>query len=145
MTTISINQEYKTVVIEQSGPAVIIRTVGVGPQGPKGDPGPPKSITIAQPKPNDQFTLFFTQYETTLTQVIALVRGDTPSVTFELRYGQNRSLAGTLATAPSAVTNTTTGQIISIQNTPIPADNFLWILVTAVSGQVEEFNVSVEI
>ena len=159
MTSVSITSVANTVTVTEGDTTVVtVTTAGpqgvqgptgsvgaTGPQGPAGVPGPPKSITIAQPKIGDQFTLFFTQYETTLTQVIAVVRGTTPSVTFELRYGTDRSAAGTLATVSKTITNTTTGEPVTIQNMPIPADRFFWIVVTAVTGQVEELNVCVEI
>lgn len=165
MTTVTVESDYNTVVVtEQTGDVTVVASPSatsaivevnqqgpsgpqgpIGPAGPAGVPGPPKAITIAQPKPNDQFTLFYTQQSTVLTQVLAVVRGVSANVGFELRYGSDRSAVGTLATVPENVTNTTTGEPIAIQNMPIPADNFLWIAVTSVSGQVEELNVSVEI
>lgn len=159
MTSVNISAVTNSVVVTQgdttlvtvttAGPQGIPGATGstgsTGPQGPPGAAGPPKSVTIAPPQVNDQFTLFYTQYATTLTQVLAIVRGTTPSVTFELRYGTDRSAAGTLAVVPETVTNTTTGEPIAIQNMPIPANNFFWVVVTAVSGQVEEFSVSVEV
>lgn len=155
MTSVTVTALSNTVTVTEGDAGTTVVTVPVtsvvtataeGPQGPTGAPGPPKAITIAQPKANDQFTLFFTQQATTLTQVIAVVRGvNLPSATFELRYGTDRSTAGTLATVSEAITNTTTGELVTIQNMPIPADNFLWINVSAVSGQVEELNVCVEL
>lgn len=144
MTSVNVTAVTNTVTVTE-GDTTVVTVTTAGPQGAKGEAGPPKSIAIAQPKANDQFTLFFTQYATTLTQVVGLVRGDTPSVTFELRYGADRSTAGTLATVPETITNTTTGELVTVQNMPIPADRFLWIVVTAVSGQVEELNVCVEL
>jgi len=105
----------------------------------------PKAITIELPRVDDEFTLFYTQQSTTLSQVLGVVRGTGASVTFELRYAADRSAAGTLATVPEAITNTTTGEQVTIQNMPIPADRYVWIKVTAMSGTVSELNVSVEI
>jgi len=113
--------------------------------GPPGEPGPPKSITIDSPRLGDEFTLFYTQHPTSFTQVLGLVRGISASVAFELRYSSDRSSAGVLATTPITVTNTTTGQLAVVQNMPIPANNFLWVKVTQVSGTVQELNISVEI
>jgi hypothetical protein len=113
--------------------------------GPKGDPGPPKAISIDSPRTGDEFTLFYTQYPTTITQALGVVRGTNPSVTFELRYSNNRSNQGTLACVPKTITNSTTGELIVVQNMPIPPDNYLWVKITQVEGTVREFNVSVEI
>ena len=99
-----------------------------------------KSVTIAGPQVNDSFTLFRTARETTIENVLALVSGG--SVTYELRFAADRSAAGTVA-ATDTVTNTTTGDAATIQNQPIPAGRYVWVEITAVSGTVDEFNLSV--
>ena len=101
----------------------------------------PRSITIAGPQIGDSFTLFRTSGATTIASAVALVSGG--SVTYELRYAADRTTAGTLATVSDTVTNTTTGDIAAMQNQPIPADRYVWIEITAVSGTVNEFNLSV--
>jgi hypothetical protein len=100
-----------------------------------------KSVTIAGPQVDDSFTLFRTARETTIENVLALVSGG--SVTYELRFAADRSAAGTVA-ATDTVTNTTTGDAATIQNQPIPAGRYVWVKITAVSGTVDEFNLSVE-
>ena len=101
----------------------------------------PRSITIAGPLVGDSFTLFRTSRETTIASAVALVSGG--SVTYELRYAADRTTAGTLATISDVVTSTTTGDSATVQNQPIPADRYVWIEITAVSGTVNEFNLSV--
>lgn len=155
MTSVDVAEAFKTVVVtETTGETTVVvspssfstvATVEVGKQGPAGAPGPPKAITIALPKAGDEFTLLYTQQETYLTRVVAVVRGVTPSAGFELRYGSDRSTSGTLATVPAVVTNTTVGAVVATQNMPIPANTFLWIVVTSVTGQTEELNVCVEL
>ncbi len=104
-------------------------------------PSPPRSITIAGPQAGDAFTLFRTQGDATLSSVVGLVSGG--SVTYELRYATNRTTAGTLATVSDTVTNTTTGDAATIQNQPMPPSSYVWVKITAVSGTVNEFNLSV--
>lgn len=151
---ISITTPTSNVLVTTETTQVVnIKTAGPqGPPGVTGDtgatgaPGPPKSITISLPQVGDEFTLFNTQASTTLTSVIGVVRGtSTPSVTLELRYSADRSTVGTLATASTAVISTTTGTILTVQNMPIPANQFLWVKVTAVSGTVQEVSVSVKV
>lgn len=103
----------------------------------------PRSATIAGPKANDNFTLFRTDVETTISSVNALVSGAGPSVTYEIRYALNRTSAGTLATVPSTTTNTTTGSAATVQNQPIPAGAYVWLVITAVSGTVGELNITI--
>lgn len=103
----------------------------------------PRSMTIAGPKVNDSFTIFRTDVETTISSVVALVSGSTPSVTYEIRYASDRTAGGTLAIVADTVTNTTTGDSATVQNQPIPANYYVWLVVTAVSGTVGELNVTV--
>jgi hypothetical protein len=105
----------------------------------------PKSVSIPTPQTGDDFTLFRTDTETTLAAVYAVLQGSsTPSVTFVLRYAADRTAAGTLATVSTAITSTTTGTSVAIQQMPIPADNFVWLEITAVSGTVTELNITLE-
>ena len=104
-------------------------------------PSPPRSITIAGPQAGDAFTLFRTTSDATLSSVVGLVSGG--SVTYELRYATNRTTAGTLATVSDTVTNTTTGDAATIQNQPMPPSSYVWVSITAVTGTVNEFNLSV--
>lgn len=101
----------------------------------------PRSITIAGPQIGDSFTLFRTSRETTIASAVALVSGG--SVTYELRYAADRTTAGTLATISDTVTNTTTGDSATVQNQPIPSGRYVWLNITAVTGTVNEFNLSV--
>ena len=104
-------------------------------------PSPPRSITIAGPQAGDAFTLFRTQGDATLSSVVGLVSGG--SVAYELRYATDRTTAGTLATVSDTVTNTTTGDAATIQNQPMPSSSYVWVKITAVTGTVNEFNLSV--
>ena len=100
-----------------------------------------RSATIAEPQTGDSFTLFKATRDTTLRDVSAIVSGG--SVTYEIRYAADRSTAGTLAIVADTVTNTTTGATATLQNQPIPVNSWVWLEITAVSGVVDELNVSV--
>jgi hypothetical protein len=100
-----------------------------------------RSATIAEPVSGDSFTLFKTTRETTISDVTALVSGG--SVTYEIRYAADRTAAGTLAIVADTVTNTTTGDVATVQNQPIASGNWVWLEITSVVGTVDEFNVSV--
>jgi hypothetical protein len=103
-------------------------------------------LTIAYPVAGDNLTLFYTQSSTTLTQVAAILRGtSTPSVTYTLKYAANRSAAGTSATTSTTVTSVTTASTATLQNMPIPANNFLWLEVSAISGNPTELSITVAV
>lgn len=105
----------------------------------------PKSFTIPNPLVGDEFTLFYTETETTLTQVLAVVSGtNSPSVTFVMKYAADRTNAGTEIVVSTVVTNTTTGQVVPLQQMPIPANRFVWVELTAINGVVTEFSASLE-
>lgn len=104
----------------------------------------PRSLTIAFPQAGDSFTIFRTDRETTIASVTALVRGtNTPQVTYELRYATDRSANGATATALTTVSNTTTGSQATLANQPIPINHYVWLRVVGVSGNVDEFNLSI--
>lgn len=103
----------------------------------------PRSITITDPAPGDNFTLFRTSKSTTLAGVTGLVTGVSPSITYEMRYATDRTASGTLAIVPAIAMNTTTGSGAVIQNMPIPSGSYVWLSITATSGTSSEFNLSV--
>jgi hypothetical protein len=151
MTSVNVTSVTNTVtVVEGDTTVVTVTTAGpqgsTGPTGPSGVAGPPKSLTIAYPVAGDNLTLFYTQVSTTLTQVAAILRGtSTPSVTYTLKYAANRSAAGTSATTSTTVTSTTTASTATLQNMPIPANNFLWLEVSAISGNPTELSITVAV
>lgn len=80
----------------------------------------------------------------TITEVRCVVVGSTPSVTPNLKYGTDRSAAGTsVTTTPSACTNTTGGATATLNNTAIPSGGYLWLVTTAQSGTVNWLNIAV--
>lgn len=109
--------------------------------------GLPKAFTIPDPSAwlNEGFGVARVSAEVTLSRVWATVVGTGgPSVTFELRYGPDRSAGGTTATISTAVTNTTTGQDVAIDQMPIEAGDHLWCVITAISGSPTKLEVTME-
>ena len=152
MTTVNVTSVTNTVTVTEDGSSTVVTVTTAGPQGATGATGatgaagPPKSLTVAYPVAGDNLTLFYTQTSTTLTQVAAILVGtSTPSVTYSLKYAANRSAAGTAATASTTVTSTTTASTATLQNMPIPANNFLWLEVSAISGNPTELSITVAV
>jgi hypothetical protein len=105
----------------------------------------PKSISITSPVVGDDFTLFRADTDVTLTAVVAVLQGSaSPSVTFVIKYAASRTASGTAATISTTVTSTTTGTNVAIDQMPIPADSFVWLEISAVSGTVDELSVTLE-
>jgi hypothetical protein len=103
----------------------------------------PRSITVASPIAGDSFTLFFTTVAMPLAQLRSLALGTTPSVTFSVKYGSSRASGTEVVTSGITCTNSTTGlSTTTFTNGTIPANSFVWVDVTAVSGSVSELHVS---
>ena len=68
------------------------------------------------------------------------------SVTYTIRHSPDRSAAGNqVVTGGSTATSTTTGSVVGIFNdATIPANSWIWLETTAVSGTVNWFNLYVE-
>jgi len=82
----------------------------------------------------------------TIASLVAVLRGSaTPSVTWSLRFGPDRSAAGTeVVTGGTTTTDTTTGDVVSVLNNPtVPANNYIWLVTTAQSGTVDSLAVSI--
>lgn len=101
-------------------------------------------VDIASPTGSEDRTLFFAETEVAIEQLNAVVRGTTPSVTWTVRYGTDRSATGTEAvTGGTTTTSQTAGsEVTKFDNGTVPAGNWVWLETTAVSGTVQELAVS---
>lgn len=116
-----------------------------GPEGPTGPEGnvSPRSISIEAPTATENVTLFYTFEALTVTGLAGVIRGGT-SVNYTVRYDGSRAGTGTeLVTGGLTADSTTTGNITTtFTNDTIPANSFVWIETTAVTGAVQELSVS---
>lgn len=105
-----------------------------------------KGITIDSPTSSEDITMFFTDKAITITQINAIVRGTTPSVTWTIRHDTDRSLTGNeVVTSGTTTTSTTTGsEVSSFNDATIPAGSWVWFETTAQTGTVNELNVTIE-
>jgi fibronectin-binding autotransporter adhesin len=106
----------------------------------------PRSLSVYAPTTSDSITLFYTPVALTISRISAVLRGSsTPSVTYNLNYGTDRSSGTLVFTSGTTVTSTTTATVVtSFNNSSIPAGGLLWLTASAVSGTVDELSVSVE-
>lgn len=102
-----------------------------------------KSTVIESPTASEDIILFFTTESKALSQIRSVLIGGT-SVTFTINYGTDVSGAGTSTTASGIVCNSTTTGVstTTFSNATIPANNFVWLLTSAVSGTVNTLHVS---
>jgi len=106
-----------------------------------------KAITIEDPTDSEDLTMFFTDYAITVTQMNAVLLGSsTPSVTWTIRHGTDRSATGAeVVTSGTTTTSTTTGsEVTSFNDATIPASSWVWVETTAQSGTLDEINITIK-
>lgn len=101
----------------------------------------PRNVTITYPQVGDSFTLFRASRDLTVSSIVALVSSG--SVTYTLRSAADRTDTGTLISASSTVTSTTTGDSATPQNQPVLEGDWVWVEITGVTGEPVEFSLSV--
>jgi len=106
-----------------------------------------KSITFQDPVTAEDITFFHTPIAITITEINAVIRGTTPSVLWFIKHATmttGRDSAGTaVITAGTTTTDEGGVSITSFDDATIPADSFLWIETTTVSGTNDELHLSV--
>ena len=142
--SVTINETTHTVTVTQAAPQVI--TVSAqGPQGPSYTP--PRGVTIENPTPFENITLMRLDRDAVIESIVSVVGGTTPDVTFSLRWGPDRSAAGTeVVTGGILCAATTTGQVTSggtLTSPTIPTNSWLWLTTSATNGTVSTFHVTV--
>jgi hypothetical protein len=103
-----------------------------------------KSLVIESPSDSENISFFYTDVPITISKMIAVLKGTTPSLTWSIKHDIDRSGSGNeVVTGGTTTANTTTGNIITVFNdATIPANSFIWFISTAQSGMITEFNVS---
>jgi hypothetical protein len=105
------------------------------------------AIEVENPSNVEDITWFRNYIAATVNSIEAVLRGSSsPSVTFTVRYGADRSGTGTeLLTGGRVLTNTTTGASYVPDVTTIPAGVWVWIETTAQSGVVPEMTIAMDL
>jgi hypothetical protein len=101
----------------------------------------PQPIWLANPQPGERRILLRAPQALTISRLDAVLTGGTaPSIGVSLRHGADVSAAGTAVsssplTISSANGGSTTGVSFSALFNPlVPADHWLWLELTSVSG-----------
>ena len=104
-----------------------------------------KSITVENPNGSEDISIFFTNKAITITEMRAVVRGTTPSVTWTIRHGTDRSATGAeVVTSGTTTTSQTTGSdVTSFNDATIVADSFVWLETTAATGTIAEIAITI--
>lgn len=105
-----------------------------------------KGFGVLLPVVNDVYPFMWTNVALTILEIRTIVSGSTPSVTASFYWGADGSGASGVNTIATSVitTNVTSGNsLTSFTNGTPSANTFLWCNVTAVSGTVNTFGVTI--
>lgn len=106
-----------------------------------------KGVAIPAPVAGDRIPLFKTEEAITVQEMYCvLVNASTPSVTWTIRFDPDASATGTeVVTGGTVTTSTTSGTTVSsFDDNTIPANNWVWVQVTAQSGSIEWANLTLK-
>lgn len=106
-----------------------------------------KSVQIQSPTGSENLTLFFTNKAIKLIEIHDVVQGTTPSLTWNIAWGVSRDTQDSKAWVGmlDRVTNSTTGSSTStFDNSSIPANSWVWLTSSSVSGTVDDFNMTLQ-
>lgn len=105
-----------------------------------------RTFVLENPTDDENITVFATAVAVTLISMKVVLHGDTPSVTFQLHYGVDRSVAlANVFSTSQTVTNTTTLVELVITNGSIPTNGILWLTTSAASGTIDDITLAFEI
>ena len=94
-----------------------------------------KTITIQEPEVGDNITIFRTDKAITVQEVITVSMGTgTIATNYEISHNTSRASLGSNLVNAVTTSNTTTGDVPTLNVTSIPADSWVWIKVNTVSG-----------
>lgn len=106
---------------------------------------PQVTITVPAPAITDEPGLGYTNSAITITKIVFVTIGSTPSINATIRFATDRSAAGTeVVTGGTTVTSTTTGNIVtSFNDATIPGSYFIWVELSSITGTVDQLEISV--
>lgn len=109
-----------------------------------GKPSLSKSWSFPPTTATDNYTLFYTDVAITITKVVDVFQGTSPSFTYDIHYATDRSTAGTeLFGTDRTTTSTTLSSTTSFTDATIPAGSLVWVKGSATSGTPTEFFLSI--
>lgn len=105
-----------------------------------------KAVTIEAPTNAENVGMWYTPVAITVSSVESvLVGSSSPSVTFNIAFGSDRTSGTNVFTSGRTVTSTTTGlnSNSSFNDATIPAGSFIWVTTSAQSGTVTQIELTI--
>jgi len=128
-----------------SGVATYSNTTGIFNVPNYGGRVKSKGVTLEAPTSSENFGLWQTQVDITVSSINAVVIGSSPSVTINIAFGTNITSLTNVFSSGTAITNTTTGQTINsgFNDATIPAGSWIRLTSSAASGTITQIEVTI--
>lgn len=104
-----------------------------------------KNMTLESPvTASENFGMLEMPVAITITSVKVVLVGSSPSVTYNLAFGTDRTSGTNVFTSGQTVTSTTTGTTASgFNDATVPAGSFIWLTTSAASGTITQFQIRI--
>jgi hypothetical protein len=103
-----------------------------------------RGISIINPSSSENVTIWGSNNNYIINNMVVVVRGTSPSVTWTVKKSSDRSTAGTPVITAGTTTTSTTGTVITTMDSPSIVDgDFVWLEISATSGTVQEFHLTI--
>lgn len=104
-----------------------------------------KSVTVEEPTATENITLFYTRKAITIREVSDVMRGTSPSVTWQIKYASTRNSGSptNLFSSSRTTTSLSGATTTTFNDATIAAGNWIWLETSAVSGTNQSLSISI--
>jgi len=103
-------------------------------------------MTVQYPTSDENLTFFYTNTSVTITELYDVVRGTSPSVTYNIRYASTRdSGSPTNVFTSNRTTTSISGSTTTFNNASIPANSWVWVITSASAAGTTELNITIKL
>jgi hypothetical protein len=102
-----------------------------------------RSITVENPTGSENISMFYVDNNITIDQIVCILEGTTPSVTWGVKHGASRNGAGTSVVTATTTDVTSGATITAFADATVPSKSHIWFVTTATSGTITSLNLTI--
>lgn len=103
----------------------------------------PRALSVIDPQSGDTRSFFYTDVALTVSEIRSVIVNGS-SVEYEIVYASTKDAGSPTVIAGETTTNVTVGSVPTITTSVIPANNWVWLNLVAVTGSVTEFTTNMK-
>jgi len=103
-----------------------------------------KGMTVETPGGAEDISMFYSDKDLTIDKIVCILTGTTPSVTWGINHGADRSGAGTSVVTGTTADLTSGSTITAFADATVPSNSHIWFVTTATSGTIDSLNIMVK-